>query len=287
LQLLNKRGGPFDMSDERLIEAFSQHAAVALDRARLVAELQRRQATEASLAIARDIQRGFMPKNLPQPDGYELANWWFPNEAVGGDYCDVVAMPDGRQGLVIADVSGHGLGPSLLMASVRAALHALLLEHSSTDELLIRLGRSLNSDLQHGRFITMIFAALDPAAHRVEYTNAGHGPALHYHAGSGAITTLEATGLPLGVLDPPRFEHSERVSMQPGDVLLLCTDGIVEAGDEHGRPFGQERLEAVIRNHAAQGVFALVDALARTVSGYYVGETPPDDLTVLAARRLP
>src|SRR5690606_38212183 len=104
LQAINKRGGAFGSFDEQLLHAFSPHAAVALDRARLVAELRRRTEIDASLNVARDIQRGFMPNRLPEIAGYETATWWFPNEAVGGDYCDVLRLKDGRTALVIADV---------------------------------------------------------------------------------------------------------------------------------------------------------------------------------------
>ncbi|NUQ54239.1 MAG: SpoIIE family protein phosphatase, partial [Phycisphaerales bacterium] len=130
-------------------------AAVAIDRARLVEEIRRQHVVQASLNIAREVQRSFMPDAMPKIAGYDLATWWFPNEAVGGDYCDVVQLGDGRWGLVMADVSGHGLGPSLIMASVRAALRALMLEHWSTIDLLTLLGRSLAADLRTERFITI------------------------------------------------------------------------------------------------------------------------------------
>jgi phosphoserine phosphatase len=121
LEVINRRQGSFDEFDEQMIEAFCQHAATALERARLIEELHVRNRLEASLDVARDVQRGFMPSRLPEVGGYELAVWWLPNQAIGGDYCDVLRLRDGRLGMVIADVSGHGLGPSLIMASVRAA----------------------------------------------------------------------------------------------------------------------------------------------------------------------
>jgi phosphoserine phosphatase len=285
LQLLNKRGGAFDAVDEQLVAGFSQHAAVALDRARLVRELREREATIASLEVARRVQQSFMPKRLPDVPGYELATWWFPNEAVGGDYCDVVTLADGRVGLVMADVSGHGLGPSLIMASVRAALRALAVEHAATDELMKLLGRSLAPDLARELFITMILAALDPVAHTLAFTNAGHGPAFVYAAASGEFTTLEATGLPLGVLDAPEFEPARRIAISPGDLVFFCTDGVVEAMDGDGKQFGQHRLQELIRQHPQTPVQQLVAAIGAAVSSHYVGDSPPDDLTILVARR--
>ena len=285
LQLLNKRDGAFDAVDEELVAGFSQHAAVALDRARLVSELREREATIASLEVAKSVQRSFMPQQLPDVPGYELATWWFPNEAVGGDYCDVLKLADGRVGLVMADVSGHGLGPSLIMASVRAALHALILEHSSPDSLMKLVGRSLAADLARELFITMILAALDPVRHKLEYTNAGHGPTLVYSAARETFVNIEATGLPLGVLDPPVFTPAPPIEIAVGDLVFFCTDGVVEASDANGEQFGNRRLTELIRGHRELPVRQLVETIGAAVCEHYVGTSPPDDLTILAARR--
>jgi serine phosphatase RsbU (regulator of sigma subunit) len=285
LELFNKREGRFTAFDEELLQAFSQHAAAALDRLRLIDDLKRRHQIEASLNIAREIQRGFMPSELPQVSGYEMAAWWFPNEAVGGDYCDVVRLRDGRLALVIADVSGHGLGPSLLMASVRAALHALILQYSSPEALLEVLGRALAKDLQNGRFITMMLAAIDPRDHVLEFANAGHAPAIYLNAASGQCATLDPTGFPLGVVDEPSYSRGRPVAIGRGDLIVLCTDGIVEAMNASNQLFGREKLEQIIRTHAGEPVAQIVRHVGRAVEAHYVGESPPDDLTILAARR--
>ena len=114
LEMLNNVGGPFDSDDEALALAFSHHAAAALDRARLLAEIEQRRELEVSLSVAREVQRRFMPSKLPDIPGYEVATWWYPNEAVGGDYCDVIPLSGGQFALCVADVSGHGLGPEPL-----------------------------------------------------------------------------------------------------------------------------------------------------------------------------
>jgi serine phosphatase RsbU (regulator of sigma subunit) len=132
----------------------------------------------------------------------------------------------------------------------------------------------------------MLLAALDARTHGVEYTNAGHGPALHYIAAERRIVPLGATGLPLGVEEIPQFETPHTLAMQPGDVLLLCTDGIVESSDAAGQPFGMSRLESMIRDLAGRPASELVTAIGAAVSAHYEGDSPPDDLTILAARRL-
>jgi serine phosphatase RsbU (regulator of sigma subunit) len=285
LEMLNNVGGPFDSDDEALALAFSQHAAAALDRARLLAEIRQRHELDASLSVAREVQRRFMPSQMPAIPGYEVATWWYPNEAVGGDYCDVIPLPSGELALCVADVSGHGLGPSLLMASVRAALRTLLRSESSPQVLLEKLADALADDFQHGSFITMILALVAPARHELKFANAGHGPALVRRAATGEFTVLESTGLPLGVVIPTSYPLGPAVTLAPGDLMVLTTDGIVEAFDQRGEQFGTDRLQRLITRLASAPIQEIVRGIGREVELHYVGDSPPDDLTVLALRR--
>ena len=286
LEMLNNIGGPFDSDDESLALAFSQHAAAALDRARLVAEIHKRRELEASLSVAREVQRRFMPSKLPAIDGYEVATWWFPNEAVGGDYCDVIPLPSGEVVMCVADVSGHGLGPSLLMASVRAALRTLLLSTTSPQVLLEKLALALAEDFEQGSFITTCLAKLTPAKHELTFANAGHGPALLFRAAGGQFFELESTGLPLGVIVPSEYPLGPALNLEPGDLMLLATDGIVESFDRRGEQFGLERLKQLIVKLAKSPINDVVRSIGREVELHYVGDSPPDDLTVLALRRV-
>jgi sigma-B regulation protein RsbU (phosphoserine phosphatase) len=286
LQLLNSESPAFDDIDEALLTIFCQHAAVALDRLGMVEQLQRQEGIRASLTVARDIQRGFMPRELPRIAGYESATWWAANEAIGGDYCDVLSLKDGRIALAIADVSGHGLGPSLIMASLRAALHALVLEHAAPEVLLNLVGRSLVGDLRDGRFITMILAALDIHTHSLEYANAGHGPALHYEASTGEFAELESTGMPLGVFERPEYPQGWPIDLEPGDIIFLCTDGIVEAMNREGQQFGRQRLESLVQKFATIPLKEMVQKVSHEVEQHFEGDSPPDDLTILALRRV-
>jgi phosphoserine phosphatase len=226
-----------------------------------------------------------MPSKMPAIEGYEVATWWFPNEAVGGDYCDVIPLPSGDVLMCVADVSGHGLGPSLLMASVRAALRTLRLAHSSPQELLERLADALADDFEHGSFITICLARLAPQQHELSFANAGHGPALVYRPASGEFIELESTGLPLGVIVPMEYPLGPSVTMQPGDLMVLATDGIVESFDKRGEQFGVERLKQLIVKLSKSPIEEIVRSIGREVELHYVGDSPPDDLTVLALRR--
>lgn len=286
LELVNKRTGEFDSADEDLISAFSHHAAVALDRAQMVERLKHKREIETALGVARRIQRTFIPSTMPPMPGYEAATWSFPHQAVGGDYCDVIPIAGNKLGLCIADVSGHGIGPSLTMASVRAALRALTLEHSSAQVLLERLNQSLASDLRTGGFVTAALAVLDIGAHRMEFSNAGHCPAFLYQVGVDKFTNLEATGVPLGVLENTRYPLGPPLAMQSGDWLLLGTDGLIEAMDVHGEMFGIDRLRRIVREHAQSTPRQMADAIGRLVSGHFPGDSPEDDLTLLVVKRV-
>jgi len=285
LEMLNNAGGPFDSDDEALAVAFSCHAAAALDRARLIDEIHKRRELEHSLLAAREVQRRFMPGSLPAIAGYEVATWWFPNEAVGGDYCDVVPLAGGRTALTIADVSGHGLGPSLLMASVRAALRTQLLDDSNPQSLLEHLARALADDFEHGAFITMFLGLLDPTKHELQHSNAGHGPVLVYRPAARQFDELKSTGVPLGVIVPTDYPLAPPVAFAPGDLLILVTDGIVESMDKRGEQFGVERLKSLVAKQHALPVQELARQIGRQVELHYVGDSPPDDLTVLLLRR--
>jgi len=286
LQVLNKLEGKLDTFDEELIQAFSRHAAVALDRARMVVELRARERSAYSLNIARSIQRSFIPSQMPEVPGYQFAVWCYPNEEVGGDYCDIVPIGDDGIGLVIADVSGHGLGPSLLMASVRAAFRALVLKHAAPEELLALLERLMAYDLRDSKFVTMVVAQLDPRTHRVSYANAGHAPALHYFAAADRFMPLTSTGLPIGLSSDEQYAQGPPFVMEAGDVLLLCTDGIVDATNAAREHFGEERLKQVVRHARKASAAELVDQITQRLMAHVGDHTPTDDLTILAVKRV-
>ena len=199
-----------------------------------------------SVNIGRSIQTSFLPDDLPDIDGYELAAWWEPAELVSGDYYDVFALPDGRPGLVVADVSGHGVGPSLIMASARAMIHVLARSVSDPAEIVRRLSHAISPDLHGGRFITLIMVALDPATNQVTYANAGHSPALCCCSQSRKCTSLDANGLPIGISTDTGFPENVSLTLEQNDALLLATDGTIELKNTAGEMFGRERLEQAV-----------------------------------------
>jgi sigma-B regulation protein RsbU (phosphoserine phosphatase) len=285
LQLLNKLDGTFGPFDEQMIRAFASHAATALERASLAEEAQRSHELQTAVNMGRRIQQSFLPRHLPKIPGYDLAAWWRPAESVSGDYYDVIPLPDGRLGLVVADVSGHGVGPSLLMASVRAMIHVLARMSSDPAQIVSRLAEMIAPDLDEGRFLTFLLVALDPVNHQLTYCNAGHGPALLYHRATESFQVLESTSLPLGFLTEFGNRDGSTLVMGPGDLLILATDGLIELQNAQQEMFGRGRLEALIREYCMLAVQDLVMILQDAVAEFLGDCDPLDDVTLMVVER--
>ncbi|WP_166821294.1 SpoIIE family protein phosphatase [Thalassoroseus pseudoceratinae] len=285
LQLLNRDTVEFGASDEQLLTAFAAHAASALERHQLLAQAKISQELQLAIEVGRRIQSSFLPDRLPEIAGYEVAAWWEPAESVSGDYYDVLTLPDGRTGFVMADVSGHGVGPSLIMASVRAMLRVLTKTQSDPAEILNQLGPLIYPDLGDSRFITGLFLALDPRTHELSFANAGHGPVLLFRRESSTFETLDATGLPLGVIADLEYDSGEARQFTAGDILVLMTDGAWELADEENQPFGAERIEQLIREHSDRSATELLAVLREHILAHNPNTLPPDDVTILLLKR--
>lgn len=285
LQLLNKSGG-FSPLDEQLVQAFAAHVAVALERCRLEEEARLALELRQSLEMGHRIQATFLPSKLPTIPGYEIAAWWHPAEFVSGDYYDWLNLRDGRWGFAISDVSGHGLAAALIMATARAMSHVLARTATDVHDFVETLRASIAPDLQESRFITCCYAVIDPETHRLEWANAGHAPALCYSAQEQTCTRLTATTMPLG-FPVIQFPHDACIrTLEPGDVLLLGTDGLVELRDPSGKMYGNERLEACLRSHAQRSASEIVATISRDVMQFHEHPTLPDDATLVIVRRV-
>lgn len=269
-------------------------AAVGAGVTRLEAEaeaLRRRLELEQmqfQLHVARDIQAAFFPRQLPDLAGYELVAHTQPADAVGGDYYDCLPLADGRLGLAVADVSGHGLGPSLLMSGLRSALRGLATVEDEPARLLTRLNEALFDDLTpRHRFISVLYGVLDPTEHVFRYANAGHGPAvLHLAADQLRFASLAedaAQGCPLGIVRD-EYGSCQPVRLAPGDLLVLASDGVVETRRQK-ESFGLERLRALLTEHRAAPLEKLRDAIIQAVTSFHPANRPDDDLTLLVLRR--
>jgi len=240
---------------------------------------------QAQLLAARQIQEHLLPETPPALPGFDVAAATFPAEIVAGDYYDYVPLPDGSVGFVVADVSGHGIGPALLMASTHAHLHSCVQTHTGIDEILARLNHFLVSQTEDERFVTMFLARLDLSSGALHYASAGHPTGYVLDAGGRVKARLESNSLPLGVRDETSFTPADPVTLQPGDLVLLLTDGANEALSPGDEPFGADRTLETVRSHYTRPAREIVDALYRAVGEFTRREAPLDDVTVMAIKR--
>jgi serine phosphatase RsbU (regulator of sigma subunit) len=240
---------------------------------------------EHDLGIAREIQQGLLPSRPPDLPGFDIAGMARPAEHAGGDYYDWQMLPDGRLVTAIADVTGHGIGPALVMAVCRAYARATVPTADSAAAFLERMNRLIVSDLTDGRFITMAVAIVGSDG-KVELLSAGHGPTFCFRAGNGHVDRFGGDGLPLGIVEGERYNPTQYLHLDPGDVLVLITDGFVERADGSRRLFGADRLaETIARNahRSAADIIAEVDLQTTAFAG---GAPQGDDMTMVVLRRV-
>jgi serine phosphatase RsbU (regulator of sigma subunit) len=254
------------------------HVAAALREAQLESELKE---LNHDLDIARSIQEGLLPVKAPGLDQFEIAGWNQPADQTGGDYFDWQALPDGRFAISLGDATGHGIGPALVSTACRAYARASLLANGQQEGLLDRLNRLLVQDLSANRFVTFAVAFLDPANSNVKVLSAGHGPILLYKYAANIFEDLEAQGIPLGMLEGIQYSHGVEVHMDPGDMLVMTTDGFYEWANPEGEEFGLTRLKEAIRESRDDRSEAIIAKLRTAVTTFGRGTKQQDDLTAI------
>jgi PAS domain S-box-containing protein len=270
------------MGDQRWRVAFVRDIT---DRLRAEAEIRR---NRESLAAAREIQLRLFPQASPVVPGFELAGRSIAAEAAGGDYFDFLALPGNAVGLVMADVSGHGVGSALLMAEARAYLRLLARDVGDPGLLITAANRALADDLGQEQYITLFLGRLEPGSRRLVFSNAGHPAALVLGVDGEIRATLRRNGPPLGRRPDQPHENGPEVTLRPGELLLIVTDGVDEATDAAATEcFGMERAAEVVRKHASLSAEAIVAAVCQAVREYCAPESPADDVTVLVVKALP
>ncbi len=270
--------------DDDLWEVAStfNQASAGLEHAReLEKEAER---LEGELALARRIQARLLPAGPPVIEGLEIAGLSEPAREVGGDYFDHIPLGDGRVMLVIADVSGKGVGAALLMSAFRASLMSQDSANSAPDALAGRLNEFLHRSVDPGKFVTAFVAFLDGRDGRLVYANAGHNPPVLLRR-DGAHLMLTTGGLILGILPGSTFECGEAV-LAPGDLVALYTDGVTEGANATGEQWGEERLLAALRARADAPCVGMARAIVDEVRAFEGESGPADDITLLVARRV-
>jgi len=249
------------------------------------AERELRKSRE-EFAAAREIQQRLFPKKAPEIPGFDIAGVSHPAEATGGDYFDYLPINEDRLGIVVADVSGHGLGPSLLMAEARAFLRPVARQYQDAGEVLTHSQALLRDDLGKERYITLLLIQLTLSTRVLSYANAGH-PAGQLLSADGSVrAVLSRTGRPLGRQGDIAYPPGNDIPLHSGDVLLMLTDGIDEAMRSDDEIFGVERALEVVRSKLTCPAVEIVEAICTAAREFTDPEPPSDDLTVVVVKVL-
>lgn len=238
------------------------------------------------MKLARSIQQSLLPRETPAVDGFELAGCNFPADETGGDFYDWQVLPSGELVVVLADVTGHGLGPAMLATGCRAYARASLSVEDGLLTALTRINAALAQDLTPGRFATLVAAKCAPGSSRVELLSAGHGPLFIYLLREDRLKSMGAQGLPLGIMPVFSSEPSQFLDLQPGDLLILATDGLYEWENAQGEQFGPERVENLIRKFRDCSPQKILVALCDGVRAFSNGISQQDDLTAVVIKRI-
>ena len=247
-------------------------------------QLRERERIEQELRTAQAIQHAFLPKDMPAVPGWQFVSYYQPAREVGGDFYNFLPLEDGRLGLVIGDVSGKGVPAALVMATVHTMLRSTVQEMFAPGEVLARVNELLSAEMPTGMFVTCFFALLDPTSGRLRYANAGHDLPYRRH-GSGSVSELRATGMPLGLMPGMSYEEQE-VTVAPGDSLLFYSDGLVEAHNSSREMLGFPRLQRVLAEHA-NGTPLIDFVLGELQSFTGEGWEQEDDVTLVTLQRTP
>jgi phosphoserine phosphatase RsbU/P len=278
-------GKTISIYEQDFLEGLVLQAGVAVENAQYHERAVEWARVQQDLDAARAIQRSLLPQQMTEISGYSVAVHSSTCYEVGGDYVDLVSLPDGSELMVVADVAGKGLASAIVATSFRSAFRAMALAGLPLAELAARMNQQHYGEGQEARrrYVTAIFLKLDPATHTVEVVNAGHNPGFLLSADK-TVHEIEASGTPIGLV--PMMEYrSEALAFHPGSRLLFYTDGLTEVfqGDDE---FGPERLLATFRECKSEDCTAILKVLWQQLAEFSRGEPQQDDMTALALVRM-
>ncbi len=267
-----------------IIQGISRQIAVAMQNDLLQNEMVVRERLETEVQLARQIQKTFIPEVLPQYEGWELAAHWETARQVGGDFYDVLELPSGKMGILVADVADKGMPAALFMALTRTLFRAAAAETTAPSEVLKRVNDLLLPDTRQGMFVTAVYAVLNVRSGELTYANAGHNPPLWIHR-DGTSERLTRTAIALGVVDSGTATE-RTIQLKRGDVVLLYTDGVTEAFSPKGELFGEARLIETIQAQPLSSADGLLLAIEASLEDFRDSVPLEDDLTMMVIRRL-
>ncbi len=287
LILLGKklRGGDYTKSDFEFLYSLGNLAIISIENARLFREAIEKQRLEDELAIAREIQQGLLPKTLPTIPGFDIAAISIPSRQVGGDYYDVIVRSEKEFVVAIGDVSGKGTPAALLMASVQAALRALVPMGLSLPEATARINDLTVMNMSQNKFITFFWGVFNPQKRELRYVNAGHCAPFIIRS-DASVERLERGGIILGIMKTLTPYEEDAVVLRSEDLLVLFTDGVSEAMNAEGLEFSEEKLEEILRHNRNSSAQSIIDAVRQELLIHTKGTPQSDDITMVVLKAL-
>jgi sigma-B regulation protein RsbU (phosphoserine phosphatase) len=277
------KAGTFRPEDASLIQAVSGLAARAIENARLYAVAKEKGRLEQELQMAHEIQRNLLPAQLPRLPGYEIAPHWEAAREVAGDFYDAFELDGDTMGTVIADVSDKGAPAALFMAVARTLIRSHASAGMTSIDAVSRANDLLMIDAEYsGMFVTLYFSRFF-ADGRSEHVNGGHNPPAYYSGKSGTVEYLPIGGRALGWFPNNPLEEVT-IQLESGDVIVYYTDGLTEAENPQGEPYGEDRLAQVLQSVGQTSALEIRDAILRDVEIFCAGQLPFDDLTMMVVR---
>ena len=284
LQLLNKYAGAFDASDELVASTLAAQCAVAVQRAQLMEALLLNERLDEEVSLAREIQMSTLPTDMPRIPGYDVHGQFLPTGHAGGDLFDLVVL-DGLLFILLGDATGHGFGPALSATQMQAMLRVAFRCGAGLDEAYRHVNNQLEEDLPDDRFITAFMGFLDYRRHEIRYHSGGQGPILHFRADGERCDWYRPTTFPVGILELGESGEAQALSMDPGDVLVLLSDGIYEFENRQGAPFGEDRVARLLKYHHRLPTAELAKQILNATFEHGQGTDQEDDITIVLVRR--
>lgn len=288
LALVNKEDEQsFTETDLGLLEALGDQAAIAIRNAKFYKTVVEKHKLDRDLSIAKDIQRMLLPKECPEINNWDIAVWSKSAMEIGGDYYDFIEVGKNKMGVAIADVSGKSIPGALVMSMARSILRSKAVGIHSASSLLMAVNELVCQDIDPDMFISLLYLVIDTKFNEVTYARAGHEPLILYRARQGACEVIKAEGMVLGMDAGPLFNNSLRevnLRLDPGDILVLYTDGITEAVNDKDEEFDLANLLDAIRISHQGTAASIVDNIAQRISRFTGNIPQQDDLTLLVLK---
>ena len=285
MNFTHKRGGvPFDQSDLEFAMLIANQAAIVIYSSLLHEEFIEKMAIESELRVARSIQQKFLPREPPAFPGFRFAARCVMSSQVGGDYCGFVPLDEDRLAIAVGDVEGHGVPSALLMANAQACLSTALKRHDPIQSCLAQINNLLIEQADSARLMTLLLGVLDRSTSTLKYASAGHPMPFLIRSGSAVELPAIGSNIPLGVQSGHRFTNEPSIRLEDGDLLVLLTDGLLEATDGTDQEFGRARLAETLFAVSDLSEDEILAAVFERVVGFRDSAEPEDDYTLMVVR---